>query len=262
MILSRASRRCAALGVLALAMAYAFEPALASGAPKAKAPKGPSPAGPLTTLKLPGRITRVRVDVSPGGAAVLHEIVFPKDAIATAGAGEPTLHVAFPAQVRPLAIEVTRHALDAAGAPVDADATKLETIDVYQQPKTAALLLGPGKQAGHVVRLPSDPAPFALRIRTAIATTPTESPTRTVSILARLGIHDRAPMPLERIEIGALSGATIRGARATLCGDGADARPLTVTFPGYPAPKGPTGTLSPASVTRTPSDALCLDILI
>lgn len=265
----RRARTVAARGLAGAAAALSIAVGLASAtawsAPKAKSkatPKPPSTSGPPTTLKAPGRLSRVRVDVSPGGAAVLHEIVFPKDAVVAAGPGQPTVYVAFPAQVRPLAIEVTRHAVDAAGASLDAGATKLETIDAYQQPKTAALLLGPASQAGHVVRLPRESEPFALRIRTAIATTPVESPSKSVSFLVRLGVRDRAAMPLERVEIGALPGASIRGARAILCGEGADPRPLTVTFPGYPSPSAATGTISPLGATRTVEDDLCVDVLI
>lgn len=238
---------------------------LASAGPKGPAPKAPPPpdaAGPPTTLKSAATIVRVRIDVTPGGAAITHDLVFPKDALATAAAGEPTLFVAFTAQARPLAIEATKHALDASGALVEAGATKLEIIDVNQRPKTAALLLGPAQQSGHVVRLPRDGAPFGLRLRSAIATHEIEAPTKTVSILARLGVRDAAPMPLERIEIGARMGASLRGARATFCGKGADPRPLTVIFPGYPSSPADAGTIVPTAAVRTAEDDLCVDVLL
>lgn len=226
----------------------------------AKAPPAPDAAGPPTTLSSIGRIARVRIDVSPGGASVLHDVVFPKDALTVAGAGEPTLFVAFTAQARPLAVEATRHAVDDKGGVVEAASTKLEVIDVAQRPKSAALLLGPAVQAGHVVRLPRDGAPFVLRLRSAIATQEIETPSRTVSIMARLGVRDRAPLPIERIEIGTTMGGTLRGARATLCGDGSDPRPLTVTFAGYAASDA--GTIAPSTAKRTQADDLCVDVLL
>lgn len=227
---------------------------------KAKAPPGPDAAGPPTSLKTPGRIARVRIDVSPGGAAITHEVIFGKDALAVSGVGDPTLFVAFTAQARPLAIEVTRHALDSSGALVEADAKKVEIIDVFVRPKTAAVVLGPPAQAGHVLRLPRDGAPFGLRLRSAIATHAVTSPTRSISVLARLGVRGLAPMPVESIEIGAILGATIRGARATFCGPGADSRPLTVSFPGYPS--SPAGTIAPSMANRTHDDDLCVDVLV
>ncbi|MBI2393550.1 MAG: hypothetical protein HYV09_28480 [Deltaproteobacteria bacterium] len=246
--------------VVALSVTAASLHLLAAPSKPAKTPPGPDAAGPPTTLKTPARVTRVRIDVSPGGAAITHEVIFGKDALAVSGAGDPTLFVAFTAQARPLAIEATRHALGATGALVEAGATKVEIIDVFVRPKTAAVVLGPPAQAGHVLRLPRDGAPFGLRLRSAIATHELASPTRTVSILARLGVRGLGPMPVEAIEIGAMLGATIRGARATYCGPGADPRPLTVSFPGYPS--SPAGTIAPSTATRTNDDDLCVDVLI
>lgn len=236
--------------------------ALAGAAPKAPAPPGPDAAGPPTTLKSVARITRVRVDVSPNGAAVLHDLVFPKDALSVVGNGPPTIYVAFTAQQRPLAIEATRHALDASGAIVDAGATKVEVIDVFVRPKSAALVLGPAAQAGHVIRLPKDGAPFGLRLRSAIETHALEQPTKSISLLARLGVRGISAMPLDSIEIASMLGGSIRGARATFCGAGADPRPLTVSFPGYPSSTADSGTISAASAARTVDDDLCLEILL
>jgi hypothetical protein len=235
--------------------------AFAVAAPKAPPPPGPDAAGPPTTLKSVARIARVRVEVSPNGAAVLHELVFPKDALTVVGNGQPTIYVAFTAQQRPLAIEATRHALDTSGAIVEAGATKVEVVDVFVRPKTAALVLGPAAQAGHVIRLPRDGAPFALRLRSAIETHAIDQPTKSISLLARLGVRGMSAMPLDTIEIATLLGGTLRGARATFCGPGADPRPLTVTFPGYPSSSADAGTISPSSALRTPEDDLCLEIL-
>jgi hypothetical protein len=193
---------------------------------------------------------------------VQHELVFPKDALAVVGAGQPTLFVAFTAQQRPLAIEATRHALDANGALVEAGATKLEVIDVFSRPKTAALLLGPTVQAGHVVRLPRDGAPFGLRLRSAIATHELATPTRSIMIMARLGVRGASPLPLDAIEVAAILGGTLRGARATLCGPASDPRPLTLSFPDYPSSPGDAGTISPSAAKRSSDDDLCLEILL
>ncbi len=229
---------------------------LAAPKPAPKAPPPPDAAGPPTTLAHAPSITRVRVEVSPGGAAVLHELSFPAGALATTGAGEPTLFVAFSAQLRPLAVEATKHALE--GEVPSEVGTKLEVIDVPSRPKTAALLLGPPVQSGHVLRLPKDSGPFVVRLRSAIAVAPDQ---RTISILARLGVRDGPPLPLAKVEVTAILGAKVRGARATFCGAGADDRPLFVTFPGYP-PSPDAGTIEPAAANRSKNDDLCLDVLI
>lgn len=231
-------------------------------APTKPAPPGPDAAGPPTTLASAASVARVRVDVSPGGAAVQHDVVFPKDALNVVGKGDPTLFVAFTAQQRPLAIEATKHALDSSGALVEAGATKLEVIDVFTRPKTAALLLGPVTQAGHVVRLPRDGAPFGLRVRTAIATHELTNPTRSILVMARLGVRGAAPLPLARIEVAAILGGTLRGARATFCGPASDQRPLTLTFPDYPSSPADAGTISPSLAKRSADDDLCLEILL
>jgi hypothetical protein len=248
-----------ALAVAVAVVATMGSIALAAPKPGPKGPPPPDAAGPPTSLKSGPRIARVRVEVTPGGASIAHDLVFPKDAFAIGGAGEPTLFVAFTAQSRPLAIEATRHALDAKGEMVDAGATKLEVIDVAVKPKTAALLLGPAVQAGHVIRLPRDGAAFGLRVRSAI---PTQEIGKSISLMARLGIRDQKPMPLESIEVGAALGATIRGARAVFCGKGADPRPLTLAFVGYPSPSGDAGTIVPTAAVRTAEDDLCLDVLL
>lgn len=229
--------------------------------PAPKPPPGPDAAGPPTTLLAGARIARVRVDVSPGGAAITHDLVFPKGALTVTGNGDPTLFFAFTAQLRPLAVEVERHAVDANGNLVEAGGAKVEIIDVFVKPKSAALLLGPPAQAGHVVRLPKDAAPFALRVRSAIPTHEVDAPTKTISILARLGVRGLGAMPVDAIEIGTMLGGTLRGARATFCGEGADPRPLTVSFVGYPSPAD-AGTILPSTAQRTPNDDLCLDLLI
>ncbi len=255
--------------------AYLFAPAAAAllssalfrgvlAAPKAapKPPPGPDAAGPPTTLAAGARISRVRIDVTPGGAAVTHDLVFPKGALAASGSGDPTVFVAFTAQLRPLAVEAEKHALDADGGVVEAGSAKVEILDVFAKPKTAALLLGPAAQAGHVLRLPRDPSPFALRIRSAIPTQELAAPTPTVSLLVRLGVRGLGPMPVDAIEIGTMLGGTLRGARATFCGEGADPRPLTVGFVGYPSSPADAGTIAPSAAQRTSSDDLCLDLLI
>jgi hypothetical protein len=243
--------------------AIASSVALSFAAPKPPAqPPGPDAAGPPTSLKSVARIARVRVEVSPNGAAVQHDLVFAKDALNVIGNGQPTIYVAFTAQQRPLAIEATRHALDASGAIVDGGSTKLEVIDVFTKPKTSALVLGPATQAGHVVRLPRDGAPFGLRLRSAIETRPIDGASKTIQLMARLGVRGMQPMTVDAIEVTTTLGGTIRGARATFCGNGADPRPLTLSFPGYPSSPSDAGTISPSSATRTVDDDLCLEILI
>jgi hypothetical protein len=250
----------AACGTLALAVVTtALGLAIAGPAKPTKPAPAPDAAGPPTKLDATPKIARVRVEVTPGGAAITHEIVFPKDALVVTGAGDPTLFVSFTAQARPLAIEATKHALDASSQLVEGGGTKLEIIDVAVKPKSAALLLGPIVQAGHVVRLPRDGAPFGLRVRSAI---PTQEIDKSISLMARLGVRDRGPMTVEKIEVGALLGASIRGARATFCGKGADPRPLTLSFIGYPSPSGDAGTIVPTAAARTAEDDLCIDVLL
>lgn len=261
----------ASLASLALVGAVLAAPAK----PAPKPPPGPDAAGPPTALSAVARIAKVRVDVTPGGAAITHDLVFPKGAVVVTGAGDPTLFFAFTAQARPLAIEATRHALDANGELVESGA-KVEIIDVFVKPKSAAVALGPANQAGHVLRVPRDAAPFGLRVRSAIVTHEVASPTPTVSVLARLGVRGLGPMPVAAIEIGTMLGGTLRGARATFCGEGADPRPLTVSFVGYPASASDagaatggdaagdagTGTIPPTAAQRTANDDLCIDLLI
>lgn len=243
--------------VVVIAASALFRAGLGLAAPKAP-PKPPAPdaAGPPTTLAATPTVSRVRVEISPGGASVLHELTFPEHALTTVGAGEPTLFVAFSAQLRPLAVEATKHAL-AADQLVEPGA-KLELVDVPLRPKTAALLLGPPLQSGHVLRLPKDPQRFGVRLRSAVGLPPDQ---RTVSLLLRLGVRDGAPLPLGRIEVAGILGAKVRGARATLCGPGSDDRPLYIHFPGYPASPD-AGTIDPGAATRTKTDDLCLDVLI
>jgi hypothetical protein len=233
--------------------------ALAAPKPAPKAPPPPDASGPPTAIKSGPRIARVRIEVTPGGAAITHDLVFAKDSLSVAAQGDPTLFVAFTAQSRPLAIEATKHALDGKGELVDTAPTKLEVIDVAVKPKTAALLLGPSAQAGHVVRLTRDGAAFGLRLRSAI---PTQQIGKSISLMARLGIRDQQPIPVESIEVGATLGASIRGARATFCGKGADPRPLTLSFVGYPSPPGDAGTIVPTTALRTAEDDLCVDVLL
>jgi hypothetical protein len=238
---------------------------VAATAAGTKAPKAPDAAGPTTTLAAPPRLARVRVEITPGGASIQHDLIFPSGALAVAAAGEPTLFAAFTAQARPLAIEATRQALDAKGE-IEATGTPLEIIDVAVKPKSAALLLGPAVQAGHVLRLPRQTAPFALRLRSAIGTHPVAAPTPMVSLMARLGLRGGPPIPLDRIEVVAGLGAKIRGARATLCGSGSDPRPLAIVFPGYAAGSSAqatnSGTIPPSSATRREQDDLCVDVLL
>lgn len=255
----------AALASALLLRAVIAAPAKTPPKPTPKAPPGPDAAGPPTTLGATARVARVRVEVSPGGAAVTHDLVFPKGALAVQGSGEPTVFVAFTAQARPLAIEATRHALDDAGH-LAAASGKVEIVDVFTRPKTAAIVLGPPSQAGHVLRVPRDDAPFGLRVRSAIPTHALAAPTPTVSILARLGVRGLGPAPVDAIEVGAILGGSLRGARATFCGDGADPRPLTLTFLGFPtgdAGAGDAGvTIAPSAAARTANDDLCIDVLI
>ncbi len=258
--------RVVVIALACVVTAASFHLLTRSHAAPAKGPPPPDAAGPPTSWKSTPHIARVRVDVTPGGASVLHEVVFPKDALAVLGAGEPTLFVAFTAQARPLAVEATRYVLGVGDAADETTTKRLEVIDVPRRPKTAASLLGPGAQSGHVIRLPRDASPFVVRVRSAIATHEIENPTRMVTVMARLGVRDGAPMSIGVIEVGAMLGASIRGARAALCGPGADPRPLTVAFPGYPAADPSkivdAGTVSPSLVNRATNDDLCIDVLL
>ncbi|GAC1540499.1 MAG: hypothetical protein NVS3B10_05190 [Polyangiales bacterium] len=248
---------CGALGVIALVF-----PAIGLGAGPAKAPAVVDAAGPATQLKIAPKLTRVRFEIAPGAAVVVHELVFPSGALGVAGpasAGPGSLFVAFTAQARPMAIEATRHALDAKGALVDAGATRLDVVDVFVHPATAALLLGAPKSAGHVVKVPRDPAAFGLRIRSAIALSTGAAP-KTVSLMARLGIRDAAPLSLDRVEVVGIQGQSVRGARATLCGPAADPTPIVVEFPGFPPSPLDGGAVEAATLTRLPTDDLCVDV--
>ncbi len=253
----------AALGVVLAATsilaARSFDRAMA--APKPPPPPGPDAAGPPTGLKTVPTVRRVRFEVSPGGAAVTHDLAFAKGAITVGGPGDPTLFVAFTAQARPLAIEATRHALDDTGKLVDAGASPVVIIDLPVRPPTAAVVLGPSTGAGHVLRVPRGDAPFGLRIRSAIPTY-AASGAKELALLARLGVREGAAMPIERIEVAALLGSNLRGARAVLCGPSADPRPLTVVFPSYPSSSADAGTTSPDAAKRRPDDDLCVDVLI
>ena len=218
--------------------------------------------GPATQIKSAPRITRVRFEIAPGAALVLHELVFPSGALNVAGppsAGPGSLFVAFTAQARPMAIEATRHPLDTKGALVDAGATRLDVVDVFVHPTMAALLLGAPKSAGHVVKVPRDDAAFGLRLRSAIALSSGAAP-KTVSLMARLGIRDAKPLLLERVEVVGVQGLTVRGARASLCGTGADPTPIVVEFPGFPPSPLDAGAAAASTLTRLATDDLCVDV--
>jgi hypothetical protein len=112
-----------------------------------------------------------------------------------------------------------------------------------------------------VVKVPRTDAPFALRVRSAIATTAGASPDA-VSLMARLGVRDGAAIDLDRIEVVGTNGLVVAGARATLCGPGADPTPLMVEFPGFPPSPTNAGAVPAASVTRKPTDDLCVDVVL
>ena len=104
-------------------------------------------AAPVAPAKpLAARIRRVRFDLTPGGAAISHEIVFPKRALTSllpavpaggAGSAEATLFVAFTAQARPLAFEAVRVPLDADDRPIEAAALPLKVDHVVVRPTGA-----------------------------------------------------------------------------------------------------------------------------
>jgi hypothetical protein len=215
---------------------------------------------------LAARIHRVRFDLSPGGAAITHEIVFPKGALTSvlppgaAGSTEGTLFVAFTAQARPLAFEATRTPLDDDGRPIDAAALPLKVDHVVVRPASAPALLGNPHAAGHVLHLARGNDAFVLRLRSAIAVEPGH---KTVTLLARLGMRDAGYLPLGRVEIAATLGTRLRGARATFCGVAADPTPIMLSFPGYPATAdaGP-AVRDPALVPRHLDDDLCVEAQI
>jgi hypothetical protein len=245
---------------IALGALLAFSLLRVTLAAPSKPPPGP-PAfdakGPPTTLASAPHLLRLRVDISPGAATIIHDLSFEKDDLKTVPPhGEPLVYFAFSAQERPLAVEIGKLAIDEAGA--TSALTPLAFDNVNAKPPAAALVLGSGKQAGHVARLPKIDGPFALRIRSAIALSPG---IREVSLLARLGVRDGHPIPLGRIEIAGILGTTVRGARAMLCGPKADARPLRVTFPGYPDTADAGSVITPDAIARQVDDDLCLDVL-
>lgn len=220
--------------------------------------------GPATQLKATPRLARVRFEIAPGAAVVTHDLVFPKGALAVAGptsAGPGSIFVAFTAQARPLAMEASKHALDASGAIVESGATSLEVADVFVKPASAALVLGPPKGAGHVVKVPRTDAPFAVRIRSAIALTEGAAP-KSASLMARLGVRDGSAIALDRIEVVGTNGLTVAGARAMLCGPDSDSTPLLVEFPGFPPSPTDAGAASPPNVPRKATDDLCVEIVL
>ena len=249
----------------ACAATRALGEAYGAGEKKPAVAAGPDANGPATFLKVAPRLVRVRFEVAKGGAIVLHDLVFPKGAVAVAGpknAGDASIFLAFTAQARPMAIEAIELAVDDAGKIIEAtSAPKLPIVDVFVKPTNAVLVLGPAKGAGHVVKVPRGDAAFALRVRTAIALEGDGS-AKEVSLMARLGVRDVAAIPLERIEVVGTLGLTVRGARATLCGPSSDPTPLLVEFPGFPASPQDAGALSPSLVKRSASDDLCVDVQI
>ena len=223
----------------------------------ASASSAVSPAAPLAA-----RVRRVRFELTPGGAAVTHEIVLPKGALTAllpAGVGEGALFVSFTAQLRPLAFEATRVPLDADGRTIEAAALPLRVEHLVVRPATAPTLLGLGHAAGHLLHLPRGDEPILLRLRSAIAVEPGH---KTVELLARLGMRDGGYLPLDRIEVGAALGTTLRGARATLCGPRSDPRPLALVFHGYPTPRPDASIVEPSKATRRSDDDLCLEAQI
>lgn len=233
------------------------------GASKNPPPISVDAAGPSTQLKSAPRLTRVRFEVAPSAAVIVHELVFPKGALSVAGpasAGDASIFVAFTAQARPMAIEATKHALDDTGKLLEAGSA-LPIADVFVRPANAAIVLGSSKFAGHVVKIPRGDAPFGLRIRSAIATDVLPTATE-VSLMARLGVRDGAPIAIDRIEVVGVMGTVIRGARAALCGPSADPSPLLVEFPGYPPSPLDAGAMPLASAKRKPDDDLCVLVQI
>ncbi|GAC1577631.1 MAG: hypothetical protein NVS3B20_08940 [Polyangiales bacterium] len=220
---------------------------------------------PPTTLRVPPKIRSIRFDVSPGGAAITHNLVFEKGALAVSPstASDPALYFAFTAQARPLAIEAKRFALDEAGHPID-QGESVVIAEAITRPPWAAIILGAENAAGHVIRVPhrSGDGPFSLRVRSAISTFAAGS--KEVSLLARLGVRGGAPLTVERIEVGAILGAAIRGARGVFCGASGESLPLTISFPDYPLTKtnANTGTTPPAVAARGVDDDLCVDVLL
>jgi hypothetical protein len=105
----------------------------------------PAPKPIPTTLAAAPTIERVAVDVVPGAVSVLHEIRFPAGALSVKGP-EATLFYAFPAQQRPLAIEVTTRAAGSVSAP-----KVLSQSESPNRPPEAAMLLGPPEQAGFLL---------------------------------------------------------------------------------------------------------------
>ena len=251
-------------GAIACAATLSLGEARGAGAKKPAAPAGPDANGPATFLKATPRLSRVRFEVAKGAAIVLHEFVFPKGSLAVAGpktAGDASLFLAFTAQARPMAIEAIVLAVDDTGKIVEPPSppTKLPIVDVFVKPPNAVLVLGPAKGAGHVIKVPRNEGTFALRVRTAIALEG-DGTAKDVSLMARLGIRELAPIALDRIEVAGTLGVSVRGARATLCGPSSDGTPLLVEFPGFPASPQDAGAIPPSTAKRSATDDLCVDI--
>lgn len=219
-----------------------------------------APPPPATPLAI--HVRRVRFELTPGGAAVTHEIVFPKrtlSGLVPSGAGDALVFVAFTAQARPLAFEAVRAPLGADGRPIDAAALPLKVDHAVVRPASAPALLGNARGAGHVIHLPRGDEPFALRLRSAISVEPGH---KTVHLLARLGRREAGYLPLDRVEVGAALGTKLRGGRATLCGVGSATTPVLIHFVGYPDPVADAGVIDPSALTRHLDDDLCLEAQI
>jgi hypothetical protein len=221
-----------------------------------EAPAAP-PAQPLSI-----HLRRVRFDLTPGGASITHELVFPKKGLASlvpGGTGDALVFVAFTAQARPLAFEAVRLPLGADGRPIDAAAQPLKVDHVVVRPSGAPALLGNARAAGHVLHLQRGDDGFVLRLRAAVAVEPGH---KTVNLLARLGARERGYLPLDRVEVSASLGTKLRGGRATLCGAGSSPTPILLHFIGYPDPVADAAVIDPSFLSRHADDDLCLEAQI
>lgn len=219
-----------------------------------------TPAPPAQPLSI--HLRRVRFELTPGGAAITHELVFPKKGLASlvpTGTGDALVFVAFTAQARPLAFEALRVPLGADGRPIDAAAMPIKVDHVVVRPAAAPALLGNPRGAGHVLHLARGDDGFALRLRSAIAVEPGH---KTVNLLARLGARERGFLPLDRVEVGAGLGTKLRGGRATLCGVGSSPTPILLHFIGYPDPVADAAVIDPSFLSRHLDDDLCLEAQI
>ena len=208
-------------------------------------------------------IARVRVEVAREALVVTEDVTFDRGDWQS---GDLDFYVAFGAPGLPRAFEARIVAVPegAFSAPLE-DAGELVVSErASHKPDRVLPLLGSPRMAGEVVhaREPALRRAFALtgrltvRVRTVVAM-PVADANQAREVLVRLGVSGSEPLALQSVEIAPLEASLrLESASARLCGDDADAHPVAVSAP--PRTAREAFALSPLSLTRRASDALCV----